>query len=43
MADFINNTLYIAIGFIPGAGPFLAMSFTLGWTSLTDRMVSLMI
>src|SRR5947208_2803654 len=36
MAAIIKNTLYIAIGFIPGAGPFLAMAFTMGWTALTD-------
>jgi len=34
--NFMKNTLTIAIGFVPGIGPILAVAFPLAWTALTD-------
>ena len=37
MESFIRNTLTIAIGFIPGVGPLLAITFTVGWELLSQE------
>ena len=37
MENFIKNTLTIAIGFVPVAGPFLAITFSVGWTLLSTE------
>ena len=35
--NFIRNTLTIAIGFVPVAGPFLQVAFSVGWTLLSTE------
>ena len=35
-ADYIENAITFALGFIPGVGFILSISFSLGWTALTD-------
>ena len=34
--DFIKNVLNVAIGFIPVAGPFLQIAFSVGWSLIVD-------
>ncbi|KAL8830035.1 MAG: hypothetical protein Q9191_001674 [Dirinaria sp. TL-2023a] len=34
--DYMKNLITLGIGFVPGIGPILAVSFVLGWSALTD-------
>ncbi|KAE8136538.1 hypothetical protein BDV38DRAFT_283753 [Aspergillus pseudotamarii] len=36
LADFIKNSLTVAIGFIPVIGPLAAVCFPLAWTAIAD-------
>ncbi|KUJ14838.1 uncharacterized protein LY89DRAFT_735902 [Mollisia scopiformis] len=37
ITHFLFDILYLAIGFIPGVGPILALTFALGWTALFNQ------
>ena len=37
MENFIKNTLTIAIGFVPGVGPLLQITFSVGWTLISQQ------
>ncbi|PLB53834.1 hypothetical protein P170DRAFT_504745 [Aspergillus steynii IBT 23096] len=36
LADFLRNSLTIAVGFIPVVGPIAAVAFPLAWTAVAD-------
>jgi len=36
IGGFIKNVITISLGFVPGIGSLLSVSFALGWTALTD-------
>lgn len=35
-AEYVRNSITFALGFVPGVGFILAISFSLGWSALTD-------
>lgn len=35
--NFIKNTINVALGFVPGAGPFLQIMFSVGWTLVSEE------